>query len=579
MSSWRGRPLRAVVLGRSHACRTALQACHLGEEGRMLHVAPLRPLTLQSRRFDQNPLSDGRDIRKIAGGEALAEKDQRAEFYARSQPFAEHAPADPPGGVTDDNMEELNAEPLLLYLFMLSEYCGSNWETARDNPNLVYDSIFREVWKRNAKKDHAANAGIREEEDFLHLVECLGLAAWQGNLRTGREDAYDRIRRVHGTRARRNRLKDVPAARLENVAVQFYTRAEFGEGTGFEFVHKSFGEYLAARALASAARAFAASLSGEESESFEEVAPRWIDLIGMGEISGELMGYLRREHFGDAAGTVAALEPFLQRAVADGLPVHQRATADDDWTTLAARHRCALTALYAICSAAADATGPGEETRRRFRPIPAGRAKDAEAHMPGYRALAGIEAAFPGAGVRVLRAVDLSNLALLGAVLQEAVLKDADLRDADLRDAVLRGAVLRDADLQRAGLQGADLREADLQGAGLRGAGLQGAVLQGADLRETDLRDADLRGADLRGADLRGADLRGADLRGADLRGADLRGADCSRLHIDSARLQSAIISKTVGLEQAQIDTAQGDAHTHLPDHLTRPAHWTTEEP
>jgi hypothetical protein len=86
------------------------------------------------------------------------------------------------------------------------------------------------------------------------------------------------------------------------------------------------------------------------------------------------------------------------------------------------------------------------------------------------------------------------------------------------------------------------------------------ADLIGADLRGANLRGASLRGAYLIGADLRGADLRVADLIGADFRGADVRGAD---------------LSDSIFLTQSQLDAAEGDTDTKLPQSLTRPMHWS----
>jgi len=57
----------------------------------------------------------------------------------------------------------------------------------------------------------------------------------------------------------------------------------------------------------------------------------------------------------------------------------------------------------------------------------------------------------------------------------------------------------------------------------------------------------------------KGTDLRAADLLGADLRDADLRGAE---------------LSSSLFLTQAQVNVIKGDAHTKLPSHLIRPAHW-----
>ncbi|MFC0215517.1 pentapeptide repeat-containing protein [Paenibacillus chartarius] len=88
----------------------------------------------------------------------------------------------------------------------------------------------------------------------------------------------------------------------------------------------------------------------------------------------------------------------------------------------------------------------------------------------------------------------------------------------------------------------------------------RGADLVGAKLRGADLRYANLRGAYLIAADLREANLRFADLIGADLRDTDLRGAD---------------LTNCLFLTQAQLNAAQGDAHTKLPPAFVRPAHWS----
>ena len=72
-----------------------------------------------------------------------------------------------------------------------------------------------------------------------------------------------------------------------------------------------------------------------------------------------------------------------------------------------------------------------------------------------------------------------------------------------------------------------DLREVRLWGAKLNnaylcGADLQEAILEGADLMRANLLDADLRGANLQGTNLIYADLRGASLEGAILEGAKM---------------------------------------------------------
>lgn len=89
-------------------------------------------------------------------------------------------------------------------------------------------------------------------------------------------------------------------------------------------------------------------------------------------------------------------------------------------------------------------------------------------------------------------------------------------------------------------------------------------LVPGADLLGADLHQADLRGAELRGALLIAADLREADLAGAELIGADLR----------DAQLHGARLDRAIYLTQQQVDAAQGDSRTRLPDTLRRPSHW-----
>jgi hypothetical protein len=104
--------------------------------------------------------------------------------------------------------------------------------------------------------------------------------------------------------------------------------------------------------------------------------------------------------------------------------------------------------------------------------------------------------------------------------------EDLDLQEIYMVGASLQDANLRAADLTRANLQSADLRHADLAGASLAGANLRHALLSVTGRPERHMRArTNLSGADLRGADLTGADLTGADLTGAALDDAILDGA------------------------------------------------------
>lgn len=127
-----------------------------------------------------------------------------------------------------------------------------------------------------------------------------------------------------------------------------------------------------------------------------------------------------------------------------------------------------------------------------------------------------------------------------------------NLRGTDLRRAGLSLAHLKGVQLSYAHLEGADLSKAHLEGAHLSNAHLEGAILSGAYLEGADLVSANLQRATLRGAHLEGAILMGAHLQGANLGGA-------------------------TGPGEAQLASANGDASTHLPWGVARPAAWPSE--
>lgn len=135
------------------------------------------------------------------------------------------------------------------------------------------------------------------------------------------------------------------------------------------------------------------------------------------------------------------------------------------------------------------------------------------------------------------RKINLANLHLAAADLQDAQLNSSNLQRANLTGANLKHADLSNADLAHAILRRTrNLCATDLEGAHLTGANLEGADLTGANLARTDLTGANLKYADLSNANLAGADLSCANLWcatlhsailfGANLAGANLVGAD-----------------------------------------------------
>jgi len=87
--------------------------------------------------------------------------------------------------------------------------------------------------------------------------------------------------------------------------------------------------------------------------------------------------------------------------------------------------------------------------------------------------------------------------------------------------------------------------------------------------KKTDLIGMNFKGGDLRGSNFRGKLLIGANLSKCNLTYSDFIGADLRQANVKGANLMGSIF-----LTQAQINAANGDGHTLLPQHLKKPKHW-----
>lgn len=118
----------------------------------------------------------------------------------------------------------------------------------------------------------------------------------------------------------------------------------------------------------------------------------------------------------------------------------------------------------------------------------------------------------------------------------------------------------------------------------LRGVDLFHAHLEEADLGFTRLDDAVLRDADMRGCNLLGTSLRGADLTRANLESAITnlpeavearkQGTCLQGALLHDARLHGANLRLAKGLTQEQVNAADGDDRTVLPDGVRPPQAW-----
>lgn len=519
-----GPPVRAVVLGRNIACEQAMEAAGLPLPT-MLNVAPVAPMTRRTCLLHVTPREDLEDL---FGSEELMQQDQRETYWRQWAKANGLDPDSIPKPVTHDSMSALNLEPLLLHLLIISRYCGPDWQQAADNRNLVYEDILEKIYERNRGKAHFAAHNITRD-DFFDLMEVLGLAAWRGNGRTGNEEQFRSVRKLHLRREKH--FKKVGAASLKSVALNIHARpGGKSEDDGFEFIHKSFGEFLAARGLLSHARKLAEKLSREDEP--EQLATPWAELIAGAELTPFIIRFLYDEARrvltpAEAVKVKDGLTEMLNWVIEHGFPVAS-VFPGLSWRNLETYQRCAESALLASASASACVIpiGQGEEGDEPWSPT-----VDINTEIAPDCAIALV--------TRLTYAPDL---------VARTVLRRLNLSGANLFGASLSSADLSSADLSRVKLPAANLIRANLSG------------------------------ADLSGADLSFTELRGADLRGANLIGADLSFAKFDMLLIKSAKLHSADLEFAIGLTQDQVNAALGNKSTKLPEGLTHPESWAGQD-
>ena len=109
----------------------------------------------------------------------------------------------------------------------------------------------------------------------------------------------------------------------------------------------------------------------------------------------------------------------------------------------------------------------------------------------------------------------------------------------------------------------------DCAGCNLAGADLSNTCVKGRDLHDADFDGADAHLMCMSYADFSGASFRGADLSAANLAHAKLDGADMTGARLTITSLKGTDLSRAIGLTQAQLDQACGDAETKVPEGLS----------
>jgi uncharacterized protein YjbI with pentapeptide repeats len=551
-----GASIRALVLGRNLACQAAMESSNIPLNN-MLNVAPIARMSKETCMISSSP------EHKVSDPEGIMENDQREDYWRKWAAIKGEDPETMPEAITADSMKELNVEPLLLHLLMISKYSGDEWEVAAGNRNVVYEDILQKILDRNKEKDHFLAAGVTEGL-FFELMECLGIAAWRGNGRTGDEDEFRLIRKLHLNREKM--FKNFPAASLKSVALNIHTRAgQKDASSGFEFIHKSFGEYLAARGLLSHAIKTAVLLEEREAEDIEMP---WSQIIGSAELTPEIITFLYDEArlkltSNDAVGLKDELTELINWTLTNGFSVH-KIGPELQWADLLSHQRCSISALIASTSAMATAIPIGDWDEVEFgAPWTVNIAWPENRLYRSKMQLNYFGVTDETTVVGALRRINFSDQELWDTGLNRTNLEGADFRGARSTWGLFIGSNFAGANLKFWDAANIRMRNVDLMGCNLSFSQLRSATFEGVNMRGCDLNNADL--SDVDASSSRGS-MSGSPYSDMRVRGSiDLEGANLA-----DANLSAADLSGAVNLSLEAVNSAFGTDDTKLPDYIVR---------
>ncbi len=537
------KSLRVIVLGRPQSAADALKESAL-PENHLLNVLWLAKVDHKRLRVNAENFNDPNELCKL---------DQRDEYWEKWCKVSGNFPNT--CLLKNEKFGELNVEPVLAYLVLNYLENGGDPDNIR-NRNDIYERVIRDLKPR--RWGSYAHPGTEElsEDDFIFLLECLGLAAWANGGRIGDDNEFDRIRDHCSPDP--EYYRDVDAATLQNVATQFYTHIQ----GGYEFIHKSFAEYLTARGLINFAKG---RLLNDRNK-----LTSWLELTGGQEVDEQVYRFLMDEAKlctpEDALQSKQLLEKLFKEAQQTGFPAHKMST--DNWRTAEARQRNAEIANLACLSAFVHRVMDTDlEAANWGFDLP-----NATTSMDLINRISKSQN-HEMIALTWFNAVDMASQELVNANLT-----DASFRYANLSHTTLFGSRVFDTDFHGANLSSAHLDYMFSTRSEYSYANLTSATLSNSQLTDSLFRNAKLIAADLSMVNLSRADLTDANLTDANLTGANLSNANFFGAILTDANLSNASLTEKTMITQEQIESAKGNGDTKLPESLTHPTHWLDDK-
>jgi len=539
--------LRVLVTGRPIAVQN-VETQLRGNEEQLIHLLPY---------YLQETLSgtviDNRELLLI---------DQRNDWWNNFHKLkADTTSKGLPTELDNDNLHPITSEPLLNYLVALLWSKDADSFSQSTNLNEIYDRLINQVYDRDYEPNSDTHKQLPPDKFFLILQE-IAVCAWHGgDVRvTSVNKIETHIKKKKQVSKYFDSYKDSAQAGLSKLLTAFYFKKFEGQNStndeSFEFTHKSFGEYLTAKAIVTLSRSTQKNIAAHEKSKNEEInqgydqekaLSKWMSIFSPTALDEDIIEFIKGELI-----ILEKKEPGIA-------------------------HKIQLTLISILKEAFYNKITLSNDARKTYKAetIQVSNLLNALIVMIGITASIAKELSVLGfsdeklgilfhylhtnfsvtpIGFKNLAYLDLSEANLMGGNLRNVNLSEANLSEANLGEANLWGANLWKAELWGASMVGTNLFGGDLRGANLSSADLWGANLSCADLAVANLVGTDLGGANLSEANLILANLKGADLRGANLSRANLSEANLSGANLSEASFWGANLSEA-NLMEAMVDS------------------------
>lgn len=452
--------------------------------------------------------------------------DQRNEWWKKYAKLKNKSYQSLPDELKNEELDEITSQPLLNYLIALSYDRGEVDFSKETNLNVVYKDLLVGVYDRKYDGNCIHKSVSKfEVEDFIIILEEIGYCTWIGD---GRKTSVKKLNTHFEQTGLDTLLADfIKEAEkgIFSLLTSFYFKKSNPNSTGdetFEFTHKSFGEYLAAKKLVNEIKNIEKQYNlriedkrKKDGKSLEESLIDFANLFGHKDIDKDLHKFIKNEI------------DLLNKKNTDSLKNIQKMLID-------------------FINYSIDIYLPMEKTnfKNSFK-------ESYNASVNAEKALLIFHSTI-AEYTDIVSKIDVDDKLAFGRWVSKLnpqrhggyVFINHFFNNLDLSNLILEIKDFYDVNFKKSNLSNTSLIRTRLENANLSGANLSRACLVRADLNHANLRHTDLSSANLRNADLRYTDLKLANLESADLENASLRERNLNNKKLKQSKIKTTLKRK-----------------------------------